>query len=35
LSVTNVGYLIHIGIKTLRARLAPADTATLVAGARS
>ncbi len=26
LSVTNVGYLIHIGIKTLRARLAPADT---------
>jgi RNA polymerase sigma-70 factor (ECF subfamily) len=32
LSVTNVGYLIHIGIKTLRTRLAPADAAALVAG---
>lgn len=29
LSVTNVGYLIHIGIKTLRARLAPAEAVAL------
>jgi RNA polymerase sigma factor (sigma-70 family) len=35
LSVTNVGYLIHIGIKTLRERLASADALALAEGARS
>lgn len=35
LSVTNVGYLIHTGIKTLRARLAPAAAVAFAEGVHS